>query len=47
MGENYIILDLNTLKLITKWNKTVTFDSYMVAFNYAENKDIQFKLIKL
>ncbi len=47
MGHNYIILDLEKLKIITTWNKPKIFDSYMEAFKYGEIKVKTFKLIKL
>ena len=47
MGYNYIILNLNTLKIVKRFFQTLIFDSYTEAKKYADNLGIQVKIIKL
>ena len=47
MGDLYIILDLDKLKIVSKWGKSLTFDCYSDAFKYAKKYIKNFKLIKL
>lgn len=48
MGYEYIVLDLNKLKLLTKWNKTIIFNSKIDIQKYCYKKIIaSFRIIKL
>ncbi len=47
MGYNYIMLNLNTLKIVKRFFQTLIFDSYKEAEEYANNLEIQIKIIKL
>ena len=47
MGNNYVMLNLNTLKIVKRFFKPLIFDSCEEAQKYANNLGIQVKVIEL
>ncbi len=47
MGYEYIILDLEKLKIVRKRYKALIFNSINDARNYALENDIEYRIIRL
>lgn len=47
MGEDFIILDMDKLKIVTKYFKVTIFNCYSDALRYAKKNIKNFRLIKL